>query len=550
MELVTGQDFSQMLERDGHIDERLVLRMALDVADGLSALNREGLVHGDIKPGNIVLDRDGNAKLVDFGLSGMTRHDSSGALVGTPNYIAPELLRCAADTHRSDLYSLGATLYHLLSGRPPFEGETPNDVLKARLLHRPAPLGKHAPHISLATQKLIMRMLDADPEKRQVNSDAVATDLRNALARLESPTRETPAAAGFSNRLFARFNRPRGPQPSASILRSQLFVPVSLCLIAVLLFLIALEEHAFQQTWQWLRGDVAGPIKALVLAPSKPSPVTFVPAEQVPETKPPEAPPMLPPQPPPVTAAPVNKAPETKPPEAPPALPPLTPPAAVASVVDLFTTEAKLIWKSINLGEENTSGSTITMKKGETMVIQGTGTDMWKGYDRCRLVWTKASGNYAFSAQVKAIANIHNLAITGLLVKGKDPAVGPGLLFGFLGSGELFLQIRQPNNQTVVVKRSDRPVRLPTYLQVTRRGKAFEACVSADGLAWDTFASCELDLPADNAIGFAVSAQEPNILATAKIANIRLLMPGPPLAAKTNSVPAVTAKPAPAARKK
>ncbi|MEI7902735.1 MAG: protein kinase [bacterium] len=522
MELVTGQDFAQKLQSEGRIDERTALRMALDVADGLSALNREGLIHGDIKPGNIVLDRDGNAKLVDFGLSGMTRRDGYGALVGTPNYIAPELLRGATDTHRSDLYSLGATLYHLLSGRPPFDGETPADVLKARLFQPPAPLGTHAHHVSAPTRKLIMRMLELNPEKRPANSDAVATDIRAALTRLDSPTPATPGALGFARRFFAPLRWPLRPQPLVPSSQRRAFVIVILGLIAVVELLIAAREHSFTQTFEWLRREVATPLQTMALTVSRPpvQPGTDAPVQKDADSITPMNLPIS--QPPPGTTVPVRE--------------------------DILTTEANLIWQSMNLGEHTQGGS--TMQMGGTMIVQGTGTDMWAGDDSCRFVWTKSARNYAFSAQIKVIAVNNSLAITGLLIKGEDPALGPGLLFGFLGSGELFLQIRQPNNKVVVVKRSERPIRLPSYLKIIRRDKAFEACVSVDGRVWNPFAACELDLPSGNTIGFAVSAQIPNTLATAKFAGIRLLTPSLPGATQTHDVPAVTRKPVRAASTK
>ena len=195
----------------------------------------------------------------------------------------------------------------------------------------------------------------------------------------------------------------------------------------------------------------------------------------------------------------------------------------------------------MNLGERTQGGSTIQM--GGTWFIQGTGTDMLKGEDRCRYVWTKATGNYAFSAQVMAIADNDSFAITGLLVKGDNPALGPSLLFGFLGSGELFLQIRQPSKKNTLLKRSERPIRLPSYLKIARCGKVFESFVSADGHTWDLFASCELDLSSGNSVGFSVSAQVPNTLATAKIASIHLMTPGLPGAAQTNTVKAATHTP-------
>ena len=520
MELVTGQDFAQKLEREGPIDERVVLRMALDVAEGLSALNREGLVHGDIKPANIVLDRDGNAKLVDFGLSGMTRLDDRGALVGTPNYIAPELLRGVADTHRSDIYSLGATLYQLLSGRLTHDGVTSDDVLKARLFKRPVPLGKHARRVSLLTQKLVMRMLEPNPENRQPTSDVVAAEIRSALVRLDLQASATPEAFGSACRFFSRLGLPHRRQLQEPYSRHHKRVTVILSLVALIELLIAVRERSFNETWEWLSRDVAGPIKTMVLRASRSQPQPKITSGPVWEDAGHAE----------TAALPVS---QTQPPAQ---------PETAGPVQEDFTAEASLAWQSVNLGEHAQGGSTLQM--AETLIIQGTGTAMWKGSDSCRFVWTKASGNFAFSVQIKTIADNNSLALTGLMVKGADPAQGPGLLFGFLGSGELFLQVRQVNNKTIVVKRSGRQIPLPSYLKMIRRGKAFQACVSADGRVWEHFAACELELPSANTIGLAVSAQAPNTLATAKFANFRLLMPGMPVAAQTNGVSKVVREPA------
>ncbi len=189
MELVCGEDLDVVRQREGRVDERTALRAAGEVVEGLDALHRLGLTHGDIKPANIVLDADGAAKLVDFGLSGMSRKDGRGAIHGTPHYLAPELLRGAADTPLTDLYSLGATLYHVLAGQPPFDGATPTEVLRARLTGPPEPIGRRAPHLSLAAQRLVMRLLDTDPARRPPNCAAVLAAIREARAALDGPAR-------------------------------------------------------------------------------------------------------------------------------------------------------------------------------------------------------------------------------------------------------------------------------------------------------------------------------------------------------------------------
>ncbi len=547
MELVTGQDFAQKLEHEGRIEERAALRMALDVADGLSALNREGLVHGDIKPGNIVLDRDGNAKLVDFGLSGMMRQDENGNLMGTPNYIAPELLRGAPDTHRSDIYSLGATLYHLLSGHPPLDGEKTIDILKARLFRHPVPIGTLARHVSLATRRMVMRMLESDPEKRQTNSDAVAVEIRDALAQLDSPTpvAAPPDSAGVARRFLASIRLALRPLPATPHPRRLAFFAVSLALVAVIGLLISVGEPSFDRALAWVRREVAGRIITLALTVSLPKPETAAPVQESADHKPNAAPTVS--QPKPETSAPVVRETAGNMPNAAPTVSQPKPETSAPVVREDFTVEANPIWRSINLGERVQGGS--TMQMGETMLVQGSGTDMWKGVDHCRFVWTKTSGNYALSTKIMAIANNNLFAVTGLLLKGDDPTLGPGLLFGFLGSGNVFLQTRLPSSKTLTVKRSERPLRLPCSLKIARYGKTFEAWTSDDDQTWTPFAACELDLPAGNTIGFCVSAQDPNTLATAKFASIRLLTPVVPDRAKTNTVPATVTTPVSDARK-
>jgi len=478
MELVTGQDFSLRLAREKRIEERIVLKMALDVAEGLSALHREKLVHGDIKPANIVLDRDGNAKLVDFGLCGMRRRDSSGALIGTPDYIAPELLRGAEDTHSSDLYSLGATMYYLLAGHPPFDCASPSEVVKAKMLQPALPLETYARNVSEPTRKLVMRMLDPVPAKRPINSDHVAAELRNALSKLDHPAVESSAAPDSTNRFLARLGlRRQSSFPTPSETRHRRLIAVLLGIVALIELLVAFKNHSFEKTGLWLREEA-------------------------------------------------GKS-ETR---------PVPTPEAIAAKPAEMTLEVNPLWQSTNLGEHTQGGS--TMKMGGVLIIQGMGTDMWKGYDRCRFVWTKQSGSYALSAQVKAIADNDNLALSGLLVKGEDPSAGSGLLFGFLGSGELILQARQSKGRPAVIKRSGERLPLPTYLKLIRCNRQLEALVSTDGRSWNTFASCELDLPTCNTVGFCVSAQAPNTLATAKFAEIHLLTPGQPAAPSASALPA------------
>ena len=497
MELVSGEDFSQKLKNEGPLDERTVLNMALDVAEGLSALNREGLVHGDIKPGNIVLDRDGHAKLVDFGLAGMARRDGKGTLVGTPDYIAPELLRGAPDSHRSDLYSLGATLYHLLAGRPPHDGETPSDVLRSRMTAPAVPLEKVASNVSFTTQKLVMQMLERSPEKRPANSDAIAAEVRNALAYLDASA--NAPSSRTKTHLLPHHRLATAALPSiAAIPHRRLFVLSGTALfIAALSVLFAVKSHMLQQ----FAG--CGPLAAPTNAPTAAA-----------------APPLS-------AVQPKNDA-------------------------DVFTVESNPVWGSINLGARARGN---TLQAGTTLMIQGTGENMSKGVDNGRFVWTQVSGDYALCAQVRTMTASDRNAVSGLLIKDDLSAQSPGLLFGFLGSGQLLLQgrygaLKTPpptgfwtfggrlSKKTATVKRSDKGISLPVHLKLVRHGSTYDAFTSQDGENWTLFASCEADFSPTNVIGFAVSSQDPDALATAKFASVRLLTTTVPTIAATNGATA------------
>jgi len=194
MELLDGGRFDQMIARGEPLNEALVLKIAADVAEGLNAAAGIGLVHGDVKPENILLDSNGVAKVVDFGLARFKKSGESNdqGIWGTPYYIAPEKIRSQPADARSDIYSLGATLFHALAAKPPFDGETPLDVIKARL-KSPAPsLASVRPGINPDVAAIIARTLEAEPVKRYPNYTSLLADLRKVLATLKPPPSAFP----------------------------------------------------------------------------------------------------------------------------------------------------------------------------------------------------------------------------------------------------------------------------------------------------------------------------------------------------------------------
>jgi len=188
MELVDGGKLDDLIAAGRGIDELKALQIHLEVTEGLMAASDVGLVHGDVKPANVLFGKNGEAKVVDFGLASYITEQQQGRPVwGTPYYIAPEKARGKKIDFRSDIYSLGATLFHVLTGKPPFDGPTSNDVVMARI-NQPAPNVLDVnPNIHPETAKMVARMLEIEPAMRYPSYPALLVDMRNALKAARKP---------------------------------------------------------------------------------------------------------------------------------------------------------------------------------------------------------------------------------------------------------------------------------------------------------------------------------------------------------------------------
>ena len=219
MELLDGEDLSAKLKREGPLPIDVALSYALDAARGLAAAAGAGLVHRDVKPANLFLV-GGRVKLTDFGLArpvdGSADLTQAGLVVGTPYYLAPELARGQAGSVASDVYALGATLYEMLVGRPPYEGESALDVLTAHLMQPIPDVGAMRPDASPALAALVTRMLQKKPDQRVADYDTLLASLQELLddARAKSsssatllktplPASAAPSDGGAASALFA-----------------------------------------------------------------------------------------------------------------------------------------------------------------------------------------------------------------------------------------------------------------------------------------------------------------------------------------------------------
>jgi serine/threonine protein kinase len=169
MELMTGS-VGDLIGEHGPLDEETVMRILGDVSAALAFAEANRLVHRDVKPDNILCASDGTYKLADLGIAHQER------IFGSPHYVAPEQARGGAIDGRADLYALGATAFHLLSGRPPFEGPT-RDVVQAHLSTPPPDLRRLAPQVSQGMAQLVTRLLRKNPAERPRSASEVATML-------------------------------------------------------------------------------------------------------------------------------------------------------------------------------------------------------------------------------------------------------------------------------------------------------------------------------------------------------------------------------------
>src|SRR4051812_6604613 len=168
MELADTDSLDKMIEREGRVPELRVLDIAIKIASALDTALKRNLLHRDIKPGNILFNTDGEPKLVDFGLAREAEDESADQHViwGTPYYVAPEKIRRERENFHSDMYSLGGTLYHAVTGHVPFEAPTVEEVISAHVNTPLTPPNLVVPEISGPTSDALMTVMEKNPRNR------------------------------------------------------------------------------------------------------------------------------------------------------------------------------------------------------------------------------------------------------------------------------------------------------------------------------------------------------------------------------------------------
>ncbi len=191
MEYVSGEDLKSTLRRVGHLGIGKTVYIAKQVCEGLTEAHKLGVVHRDLKPQNIMIDKKGHAHIMDFGIArsikakGVT---TAGMMIGTPDYMSPEQVEGIEIDHRADIYSMGVILYEMLTGDVPFEGKTPLSVAVKHKTEMPREPKEFNPHIPDALNQLVMKCLEKKREKRFQNTAEIMNELMGI--EKEIPTKE------------------------------------------------------------------------------------------------------------------------------------------------------------------------------------------------------------------------------------------------------------------------------------------------------------------------------------------------------------------------
>jgi serine/threonine-protein kinase len=177
MEYVRGVTLRDLLKQTGELPFSIALRIARQLLAGLEAAHAMGVIHGDIKPENLILDATGQVRLSDFGIAHLAREDRSGQLWGTLGYLAPELFAGAPGDARSDLYACGVVMFEMLSGRRPFTGSDIRELAYRVMNEQPPSLRELAPQVPERLVELVARCLARDPAARPVSASALLAEL-------------------------------------------------------------------------------------------------------------------------------------------------------------------------------------------------------------------------------------------------------------------------------------------------------------------------------------------------------------------------------------
>jgi serine/threonine-protein kinase len=273
-EYVDGENLKSLLEREGPLPEREAIELALQIARALGFAHEHGLVHRDVKPQNVLLNGDGGAKVTDFGIArsldvhgGLTQ---TGTVMGTSDYIAPEQARGRRADAQSDIYSLGAVLYELLTGEVPFPGDNFVAVAMRHINEPPPSVRERRPELSPRLDAAIRRAMAKDPEERFGSMDEFCTELVACLGPETAMSgAETMVVPGRKRRPRRRRQRAARPPREGLSVWPLILLLAGLALLALILaaiFTFTVPGEEFRNFVKKKTGVAAAAAKPVRLA--------------------------------------------------------------------------------------------------------------------------------------------------------------------------------------------------------------------------------------------------------------------------------------------
>ena len=188
MELIQGKTLKQIIEEDGHLSWKWAVNIAIQIASALEMAHKNNIIHRDIKPHNIMITEDGVAKVTDFGIAKAVSNSTItafGTTLGSVHYFSPEHARGGYTDSKSDLYSLGVVMYEMVTGKVPFDADTPVSIALKHMQEEPVPPIKVNKEIPFAVNQIILKAMKKDPNERYQNASKMIKDLNIALKRPE-----------------------------------------------------------------------------------------------------------------------------------------------------------------------------------------------------------------------------------------------------------------------------------------------------------------------------------------------------------------------------
>ena len=225
MEYVSGEDLKSFIRRSGRIDIPKALFLAKQVSEGLAEAHELGVVHRDLKPSNIMIDKAGNARIMDFGIARFIKAKGitgSGVLIGTPEYMSPEQAEAKEVDYRSDIYSFGTILYEMVTGKLPFEGDTPLSIAMKHKGEIPKDPREFNPQIPEDLSLLILKCMEKDKGSRYQSVKEIIAELASIEKGIPTTTKEIPTKKPLTSR-----------EITVSLSMRKIFLPVLIVISAI-----------------------------------------------------------------------------------------------------------------------------------------------------------------------------------------------------------------------------------------------------------------------------------------------------------------------------